>query len=412
MVDASLEGILGRPFPEQVAALRLRLGNRLPTSRWDDLRKSAHDRAFVVAGATKADLLADLAGAVDKAITEGRGLEEFRRDFRRIVSERGWSGWTGEGTLRGEAWRTRVIYRTNARVSYAAGRRAQLIEAGFPLWIYRHGGSRDPRPEHLALDGVTLPPDHPFWETWSPPNGWGCSCYVSGARSPQAVRRMGGDPDKGLPEGWDRPDARTGAPRGIDKGWDYAPGATVSDAIRALDGKLPQLPAEIGAALSAGMPPAARTARLEAFGAFFDQVTARGRAEGAMMVVGAMQGKWIAGARKHGLTPATAEIAVTDRAILHTFRDAKARPLDKDWYRQLPLHLETPEMVLLGTRTDPPTMLLIFSSPGTGAKLAVRLNYSIKKHGTFNAIQSGALMTPRELGAQLGSPGIVVLDGM
>ena len=34
------------------------------------------------------------------------------------------------------------------------------------------------RPEHTALDGVTLPPSDPFWEEFYPPNGWNCRCTV------------------------------------------------------------------------------------------------------------------------------------------------------------------------------------------------------------------------------------------
>ncbi|PKP85828.1 MAG: virion morphogenesis protein [Alphaproteobacteria bacterium HGW-Alphaproteobacteria-2] len=238
----TVAGILGRPFPEQVAAFRLRLGNLVPTRRWDDISGAAHDRAFMVAGATKADLLADLAGAVDKAISEGRGLEEFRRDFREIVTRRGWHGWTGEGTRRGEAWRTRVIYRTNMATTYAAGRAAQLVEGGFDFWVYRHGGSREPRPEHLSWNGITLPPDHPWWQTHYPPNGWGCSCFVLGARSEAGARRLGGDPGKPLPPGWDDTNPRTGAPPGIDRGWNHAPGRGASDAILSLRDRLDELP--------------------------------------------------------------------------------------------------------------------------------------------------------------------------
>jgi SPP1 gp7 family putative phage head morphogenesis protein len=34
------------------------------------------------------------------------------------------------------------------------------------------------RPEHAALDRVTLPIDDPFWEEYYPPNGWNCRCTV------------------------------------------------------------------------------------------------------------------------------------------------------------------------------------------------------------------------------------------
>jgi len=245
MADTLL-GTFRQPFAEQVAAWRLRMADQIGTAAWDDLWQAQHDRAFVVAGAMKADLLADLAGAVDKAITQGTTLEQFRRDFRAIVEARGWHGWTGEGTARGEAWRTRVIYQTNLRTSYMAGRHAQLRKSGYPFWVYRHGGSREPRLHHLSWDGVALPADHPFWAQHYPPNGWGCSCEVRGARTEAGIRRAGGDPDKRLPPGWDATNPRTGAQTGIDKGWGYAPGATVTDAVTALAPKLATLPDPVG----------------------------------------------------------------------------------------------------------------------------------------------------------------------
>lgn len=237
-----LSGTFRRPFPEQVAAFRARLGDLVPTRVWTDLENQMHDRAFMVAGAMKADLLADLAGAVDRVIAEGIGLEEFKKDFLGIAQRHGWSGWTGQGTKAGEHWRARVIYRTNMRTTYAAGRMAQLRAEGFRYWIYRHGGSLHPREAHLGWDGLILPADHPFWATHAPPNGWGCSCYILGANSMAQARRLGGDPTKVLPEDWSAPDPRTGAPDGIDKGWDYAPGASVSDLVSALSRRLHALP--------------------------------------------------------------------------------------------------------------------------------------------------------------------------
>jgi len=254
--DPQLAFIFRRPFAEQVAFFRGKLGNLVPTARWDDIWKSAHDRAFMVAGAAKADLLADLAAAVDKAIAEGETLDAFRKRFAAIVQKHGWHGWTGEETAAGRAWRTRIIYQTNLATSYAAGRLAQLKDAGFRYWIYRHSGSEHPRLQHLAWDGLTLPADHPFWQTHYPPSGWGCRCRVVGADGPETAKLLGGKPDYNQPpSGWDAIDPKTGEPPGIDKGWGYMPGGTVADDVaRAVARKTVAWPYEAAKAYMADVP--------------------------------------------------------------------------------------------------------------------------------------------------------------
>jgi uncharacterized protein with gpF-like domain len=249
--DPQLAFIFLRPFAEQVAFFRGKLGNLIPTSRWDEILKEAHDRAFMVAGAAKADLLADLASAVDKAIADGETLDAFRERFADIVQKHGWHGWTGEDTPAGRAWRTRVIYQTNLATSYAAGRLAQLKDAGFRYWIYRHTPNEHPRLHHLAWDRMTLPADHPFWQTHYPPNGWGCKCRVVGANGPESARLLGGNPDYDQPPaGWNAIDPKTGEPVGIDKGWGYMPGKA-SDLVQEIERKAANLPQPLGDALRA-----------------------------------------------------------------------------------------------------------------------------------------------------------------
>ena len=41
---------------------------------------------------------------------------------------------------------------------------------------YRTAGDSRVREEHAALDGITLPPSDPFWDSYLPPNGWNCRC--------------------------------------------------------------------------------------------------------------------------------------------------------------------------------------------------------------------------------------------
>jgi hypothetical protein len=217
----------GTPFFEQIEFYKRKLN--LPTERWDDIKKAAHDRAFIVAGAQKADLLADLNGAVGKAIEQGTGYAEFHRDFKAIVAKHGWTGWTGEGSKAGEAWRSKVIYQTNLTTSYAAGRYRQLTDPDFltlrPYWRYVHADwVANPRQQHVAWNGLTLPHDHAFWKTHYPPNGWGCHCTIHAVdASEYAKSQAAGQAEP--PADWDTRDAKGNLP-GVAKGFDYAPGRT------------------------------------------------------------------------------------------------------------------------------------------------------------------------------------------
>ena len=222
-------------FAEQIAFFRQKVN--LGTQRWDDILGAAHDRSFVVAGAAKADLLADLRAAVTKAIAQGTTLAEFRKDFEALVARHGWTGWTGEGTAAGRAWRTRIIYETNLRASYAAGRWAQIqqVKAERPYLLYRHNDNvLHPRPLHVAWDGKVIAADDPWWRTHFPPNGWGCQCRVH-AVDDAYLRKLGKAgpdpaPDDGTYDYFNKVSGVTlrDIPKGIDPGWDYAPGASLN----------------------------------------------------------------------------------------------------------------------------------------------------------------------------------------
>ncbi|HIE4801226.1 TPA: PBECR2 nuclease fold domain-containing protein [Serratia marcescens] len=221
------------PFSEQIAFFRRKVN--VPTQSWTDIYNDEHDYAFVVAGANRNELLADLRTAVEKVIAEGGTLAEFRRDFASIVARYGWSYNGGFG------WRTRVIYETNLRSSYNAGRYQQLysMRDTLPYWEYIHSDVvQEPREEHLGWDGMILRWDDPWWVYFFPPNGWGCQCTVRG-RSEAWMQRQGKTgPDTAPPIVWEpriigqrSPDGPriVQVPRGIDPSFEHAPGRSRRD---------------------------------------------------------------------------------------------------------------------------------------------------------------------------------------
>jgi hypothetical protein len=242
--NAQGDGKFNKPYREQVDFFKQKLN--LPTERFDDILKEAHDRAFVVAGAMKADLLNDLRQAVDRSIAEGKSIQWFRKEFDNIVAKHGWTGWTGEGTNAGRDWRTRVIYRTNLSASYAAGRWQQLNDPDLlksrPYWKYIHNDTvQHPRPLHQSWSGMVLRHDDPFWQTHFPPNGWGCRCRVTAVRAGEYQGHPPPDDGTYLYKSKDGVDHVL--PKGIDYGWDYAPGASLTNGLQPfIDNKVAALP--------------------------------------------------------------------------------------------------------------------------------------------------------------------------
>lgn len=240
-------------FEEAVGYLKAKVP--MPTQHWDDIVGQAHDHTFVVAGATKAELLSDLHGEVLQAVRGNVTLDEFRANFDQICSKHGWTDWTGSDTAAGRAWRTKTIYTTNLRTAYAAGRLAQMraIQHERPYWRYRHNDTvAHPRLIHTGWNGLVLRADDPWWLTHYPPNGWGCRCYVE-CLSQRDLDREGLTIDLTPVDGvYQYVHPRTGEvhtlPVGIQYGWNHMPGAT-RDLATEIKARSRWMPRGIGAAL-------------------------------------------------------------------------------------------------------------------------------------------------------------------
>ncbi len=217
--------------------------------------------------------------------------------------------------------------------------------------------------------------DHPFWATHAPPNGWGCTCYVSGARSEAGAKRLGGIPGKTLPEGWQALDPRTGAPVGISKGWAYAPGASVaSNIIQTVAAKLPSLPPKLGADMVAPLEDQVDEAWRE-----WVEAAIKGQAAGPGLL-GTVSSDVVAALSSRGLAPASAEVMVRPgllfgpKAARH---EAAADSIPAEAWRNLSKRIRTPSAVLFDESSGR-ILFLLDEGAGSASQFALALDYRLK----------------------------------
>jgi SPP1 gp7 family putative phage head morphogenesis protein len=218
---------------EAIDFLRRKLN--VPTSRWTDLWQQMHSFAFTVAGAQTKALVGDFHDAINDAIDDGTDLEEFRRRFDQIVEDHGWS-YNGSRN-----WRSRVIFETNLRTAYAAGRWEQIqqVKEERPYIRYVAVMDQRTRAEHAAWHDTVLPADDPWWQTHFPPNGWNCRCSVQSLNERDLDRYGLTVAAEAPPTEMVERTIRTAdgpqtvlVPKGIDPGFAYRPGAAPDEVVK------------------------------------------------------------------------------------------------------------------------------------------------------------------------------------
>ena len=413
--------------PEKALAYLAGRGKIVPTYNWQDLWHDEHARAFTISRLTRLDMLKSLQEGITAAVNGNLSRRDWIKATREYMQSEGWwgkrqmvdpaTGKTVSTTFNNS--RLKLIFDTNARQAYAAGRWEGIEEAKatHPYVRYITKGDDRVREAHAQWDGVTLPVDDPFWDTHAPPCDYRCRCRITtltkeayDKRKADGSIKTSAPPDKEV----DYVNRRTGqvsrVPEGVNPAFAYNPGkAAMRNAGEAqmVGTKLASAPAALGAAAAQELPLGA------GFGEFFDQsLAARAKPQGKMMVVGAMRPAWVAAATRAGIPPASAEIAVRDRDIAHEYRDIKKAALPAAWFRNLPAHLKTPKAVLLDT-THPkePAFLLVYGDSGDQRKkLVVRINYHVKKQGTMNIVGTGKTVSEADLKAMIGK-GCELVEG-
>lgn len=158
------------PLAPEAAVDFIRAKVPLRKDEWLELDKAARDRAFTVAHLTQLDQIADVWRAIDRAISQGSSLEDFKKDAREAMT----AAWGEDGPIYA------TVFLTNTLGAYAAGREAQIrspdaMEAR-PYAQYVTAEDEDVCPICGPLDGLVLPVDDPAWEGCSPLMHQRCRC--------------------------------------------------------------------------------------------------------------------------------------------------------------------------------------------------------------------------------------------
>ncbi|TNH04534.1 phage head morphogenesis protein [Testudinibacter sp. TR-2022] len=160
------------------------------TWNWQEQLEAAHAQAFTVAKATRMDVLSEIRTAVEDAVQNGISERDFIKNLQPKLEQMGWWGkqtivdshGNAEIVQLGSPRRLKTILRTNRATAYHAGRYAEQMANSDeqPYWQYVAVADSRTRPSHLALHGKVYRFDDPIWNTFYPPNGWGCRCRVRG----------------------------------------------------------------------------------------------------------------------------------------------------------------------------------------------------------------------------------------
>ena len=138
--------------------------SHLPVDVPPTLRYALENNAFIFSGLKTFHALREVGLSMTKEDGTVKSFAEFKDDVKQINQR------YNENYLYAE-------YKHAVGTSQMAAKWVDIEADGDRYDLqYRTAGDNKVRPDHAALDGITLPPSDPFWSKYYPPNGWGCRC--------------------------------------------------------------------------------------------------------------------------------------------------------------------------------------------------------------------------------------------
>jgi hypothetical protein len=162
--------------------------NILTRAQFDQMTAESKQRAFTVAYVDAEETIEDIRDVLAKNVEEGASLRVFREELEEAVN----------GSPIGPA-HVETIFRTNVQAAFTDGRETMaanpIVNELFPYAEYLPIRDGRVRREHLELATLGLSGtgiyrrDDPFWDLWTPPNGYNCRCGVNMLTIDAAARK-------------------------------------------------------------------------------------------------------------------------------------------------------------------------------------------------------------------------------
>lgn len=191
-IAENISGEFGEIFQEALNFLEKKVTVDYKTFK--EIREKYQHLAFSVKGYTEMEVLNEFLEALKDAVREGSTKEAFRERMNTFLEDNGYAGLT--------PYHSDLIFRQNMQTAYNVGHYEQMTDPDVMerrrYWQYQTAGDGKVRESHAAMDGRVYPADHDIWDTWYPPNGFGCRCMVVSI-TPEQVRRKGLEVSDQLP---------------------------------------------------------------------------------------------------------------------------------------------------------------------------------------------------------------------
>ena len=170
-------------YAEAIDSVRKRVP--VPKAVWNTMQTEEREHAFTVAQVARTQVLQSVLDAIDKAVTTGTTITDFRDE----VADKLIDQWGGEIPGRVE-----TIFRTGIQTAYSEGRHAinsaPAVKEARPYWRYEDVDNDRECDECHECHGTILAADDPWWNDHHPPLHFNCCCTVT-ALSPEEAEEEG-----------------------------------------------------------------------------------------------------------------------------------------------------------------------------------------------------------------------------